>query len=107
MGLQYQHPENGLGISLAFNRIGKRIFQVGNQGYLDILEAPRSIFDCQVSKKLLKTGEIRFSVNDLFNQSNVFYQDLDGNGRFDRSGDGVIASSIFGTNLSLSFSYGF
>ncbi|MFM9052211.1 MAG: TonB-dependent receptor domain-containing protein, partial [Bacteroidota bacterium] len=107
MGLTYQHPVNGLGLSVAFNRIGKRIFQVGNQGYYDILEAPRSVVDLQVSKRLFGRGEIRFSVNDLLNQSNVFYQDLDRNGSFDRSGDAVIASSVFGTNLSLSFTYGF
>ncbi len=106
-GLQYQHPENGLGFSLAYNVIGTRIFQVGNQGYLSILEAPRNLLDLQVSKKVMKKGEVRFNISDILNQANVFYQDQNENGKFDPTVDSRIALTTFGTTYSLSLSYKF
>lgn len=106
-GIQYQHPESGLGINLAYNVIGTRIFQVGNQGYLSIMEAPRNLVDLQVSKKVMKKGEIRFNINDILNQANVFYQDQNDNGKFDPTADSRIALTTFGTTYSLSLSYKF
>lgn len=106
-GLQYQEGKSGIGVNLVYNRIGTRIFQVGNEGYLNILEAPRDLVDLQISKRIMERGEIRFGINDLLNQANVFYQDQNGNDRYDSSEDSRIASAVFGTNYSLSVSYKF
>lgn len=106
-GLQYQHPENGFGVTIAYNVIGTRIFQVGNQGYLSILEAPRNLLDLQVSKKILQKGEIRLNISDILNQANIFYQDQNDNGKFDPQSDSRIARTTFGTTYSISVAYKF
>lgn len=106
-GFQYLNTKPGLGINLIYNRIGTRIFQVGNQGYLSILEAPRNLVDLQISKRIFEKGEIRLNVNDLLNQAAVFYQDQDGNNRYDSGTDSRISSTLTGTNISASISYKF
>lgn len=106
-GFQYLNTKPGLGINLIYNRIGTRIFQVGNQGYLSILEAPRNLVDLQISKRIFEKGEIRLNVNDLLNQAAVFYQDQDGNNRYDNGTDSRISSTLTGTNISASISYKF
>ncbi|HLC83465.1 MAG TPA: TonB-dependent receptor, partial [Bacteroidia bacterium] len=39
-GIQYLDNELGLGVSLLYNKIGRRIFLVGSNGYKNIYEAP-------------------------------------------------------------------
>jgi outer membrane receptor protein involved in Fe transport len=106
-GFQYLNPKSGVGCNIVFNRIGDRIFQVGNQGYLSILEAPRSIFDVQVSKRIFDKGEVKLGVNDLLNRPAVFYQDVNGNGKYDAGNDSRISNTLTGTTISLSVSYKF
>ncbi|MFM2135244.1 MAG: hypothetical protein RL021_644, partial [Bacteroidota bacterium] len=106
-GFQYLNQKSGIGFNLIYNRIGTRIFQVGNQGYLSILEAPRNLIDLQLSKRIFEKGEIRLNVNDLLNQSAVFYQDQNGNNRYDESADSRLSSTLTGTNVSASISYKF
>jgi hypothetical protein len=54
-GLQYFSPKTALTFTSVYNRIGQRIFLVGYQGYPDIYENARDVFDFQVSKKILKS----------------------------------------------------
>jgi outer membrane receptor protein involved in Fe transport len=106
-GIQYLNSELGLGVSLLYNKIGRRIFLVGSNGYGNIYEAPRDLFDIQFSQRFLKNGEVKFSVNDLFNQMSVFYQDQNNSKKFEADKDTQITGIKFGTNYSLSVSYKF
>ncbi len=106
-GIQYQNDSIGLAISLLYNKIGRRIFLVGSNGYRNIYEAPRDLFDIQISKKIFKNGEIKFNINDVFNQMNVFYQDQNDSKKYEEDEDTRITGIKFGTNYSLSLSYKF
>jgi outer membrane receptor protein involved in Fe transport len=97
----------GLGVSLLYNKIGRRIFLVGSNGYFNVYEAPRDLFDIQISLKLFKNGELKFNINDVFNQVSVFYQDQDGSKKFEADRDTQISAIRYGTNYSLSLSYKF
>ena len=78
MGILYDHQESGINATLLFNRIGERIYLIGDVGIgatsPDVYEAPRSVVDFQVAKKVLKTkGELRLNISDILNQTQYFY----------------------------------
>lgn len=108
-GLQYANIKCGTGFSVMFNRIGKRISEVGTNGYKDIIEAPRSLIDLQFSQKFMKDdkAEVRFTVADLLNAQAMFYQDEDGSGKYEKATDKKITTIKGGTTCSLSLSYSF
>lgn len=106
-GLMYTNEDNGFGMSLLFNRIGRRIAFVGTNGYQDIYENPRSVLDFQVSKRVFKNGEVKLNVSDIFNQNAIFYQDFNRSKKYEETEDKLITGIKYGTNFSLSFSYKF
>jgi outer membrane receptor protein involved in Fe transport len=106
-GLQYFDVVHGFSFSVLFNRIGRRIFQVGSNGFLDIYEAPRSVLDFQIALRVFRNGEIKLNYSDIINQKNVFYQDQNANGKFDQSVDTQFYGNRFGSNLSLGFGLNF
>lgn len=106
-GIQYLDNDLGLGVSLLYNKIGRRIFLVGSNGYRNIYEAPRDLFDIQVTKRLFKNGEVKFNINDIFNQESVFYQDQNQSKKYEEDTDTKITGIRYGTNYSLSLSYKF
>ncbi|HCF63699.1 MAG TPA: hypothetical protein DEU93_05655 [Chitinophagaceae bacterium] len=117
LGLQYDLQKHGLSTTLLFNQIGRRIYYVGtasNSGqvisdnYPPVWEAPRAILDFQVSKKIIQgKGELRLNVSDILNQKAKFYHDLNGNKKYDKKEDALAIRRIYGTNISISFAYGF
>lgn len=106
-GLTYFEPNSGFGSTVMVNRIGRRIWAVGQDQYKHTFEAPRTVIDWQVTKRVFKKGELKLNVSDILNQYQIFYQDQDENGRFNADQDTKIISSRFGQNVSLSFSYTF
>jgi hypothetical protein len=112
-GLQYDLEPLGLTSTLLFNRIGRRILFVGNLqqstgvGVPEIWEAPRSLLDFQLAKKVLKNkGELRLNISDILNQPAVFYHDLDGNGKFTPNSKDVQAiRRSYGTGVGVTFAY--
>jgi len=107
VGATYANPKSGLGITVVLNRIGRRIYQVGNSTYLSIYETPRTLLDCQVSKRLFDKAEIKFGVSDILNQEGIYYQDQNNNGRYAADVDSGISTYKYGINYSLSMSYSF
>ncbi|POY38448.1 TonB-dependent receptor [Solitalea longa] len=107
-GLQFSALESSLNMSLMYNRIGRRINEVGVPGeYEDVYENSRDVIDFQVSKKLFKNNaELKLTASDLLNQKTTLYQDINKNKSFDNS-DNVIGSSVFGRSFSLAFAYTF
>ncbi|WP_040539696.1 TonB-dependent receptor [Pedobacter arcticus] len=108
-GIQYSSTSaNAIGFSLLYNRIGKRIWAVGNVSDKDIYENPRNILDFQISKKIAKSkGEFKINYSDILNNKGVFYQDANNNGRFDKNTDYVNISEKYGSSVSISFAYTF
>lgn len=112
IGLLYDYEKAGLNATVLFNRIGERIYLVGDltsgAGSPDIYEAPRSILDFQVAKKILaKKGELRLNISDILNQTQYFYQNADKETHFQKGKDAYRFTRRFGTTFSLSFNYAF
>ncbi len=106
-GLQYNSKSaNSTGFSLLYNRIGKRIWAVGNIQDGDIYENPRNILDFQFSKKI-SNAEFKINYSDILNNRGIFYQDANKNGSFDKGKDYVNISERYGSSISVSFSYNF
>ncbi|MEO7310514.1 MAG: TonB-dependent receptor [Chitinophagaceae bacterium] len=105
--LQYDVEKLGLNTTLLFNQIGRRILYVGNNDYPPVWEAPRPLLDLQIAKKILKRkGELKLNISDIINQKAIYYHDLNNDGKYN-SKDALAIKRIYGTNVSLSFSYSF
>lgn len=110
MGLLYDLEKAGFTATLLYNRIGERIYLVGDisagSGSPDILEAPRHLVDFQLSKKVLKKkGELRFNVSDVFNTVQYFYQNVGEKFSFQKNTDAYRFTRQTGTTFSLTFNY--
>ena len=109
-GLLYDVVEKGFNTTLLFNRIGKRIFLVGDiqagAGSPDVYENPRSLIDFQISKKFADNkAEIRFSISDILNQRQIFYQNNNSNTDYNTSSDAIRLSRKFGTTFGITLNY--
>lgn len=115
-GLQYSSAK-GWEANAFFNRIGRRIDVVGfgryessnfiNE-YSDIFEAPRSVLDIQVAKKLISNkAELKLNVGNILDTKSIFYQDVDDSGKYNANNDRLMNSVNYGRNFSLSFGYRF
>ena len=109
-GLLYDIVEKGFNTTLLFNRIGKRIFLVGDiqagAGSPDVYENPRSLIDFQISKKFADNkAEIRFSISDILNQRQIFYQNNNTNTDYNTSTDAIRLSRKFGTTFGITLNY--
>ena len=109
-GLLYDVVEKGFNTTLLFNRIGKRIFLVGDiqagAGSPDVYENPRSLIDFQISKKFADNkAEIRFSISDILNQRQIFYQNNNTNTDYNNSTDAIRLSRKFGTTFGITLNY--
>jgi hypothetical protein len=106
LGMQYDVDKLGLTTTLLFNQIGRRIYYVGGSDVPPVWEAPRSLLDLQIAKKVIKgKGEVKLNISDLLNQQANFYHDLNDNGRYDKEIDALAIRRKYGTNISISFSY--
>jgi hypothetical protein len=70
------HKKNNT-FNITYNRVGDRISAVGFQGYSDIFENSRDVFDIVYLRKI-KKGEIKLSVSDLLAQPSIYYQKTKG-----------------------------
>lgn len=111
IGLLYDVVEKGYNATLLFNQIGERIYLVGDMqagsASPDIYEAPRALVDFQMSKKLMNNkAEIKFTISDLLNQQQTFYQNLNTNNpKYEKGVDAVRFSRKFGSTFGISFNY--
>ena len=113
--LQYDIEKAGINTTLLFNQIGRRIYYVGNTtlngGSIaddtpPVYEASRPLLDFQIAKKVIaKKGEIKLNISDIFNRPANFYHDLNDNKKYDKATDARALNRVYGTNISISFSY--
>ena len=96
-------------VSLLYNRFGERIYLVGDvkgSGTPDIYEAPRSLFDFQVSKKFNdKKSELKFTISDILNQYQTFYQNSNTDTKYNKDTDAIRFRRKFGTTFGITFNY--
>ncbi len=114
-GLQYS--SDTWNFNALYNRIGRRINIVGfgkftnnvfQPDYLDIYENPRDMIDLQISRRFVnKKAELKLNISDILNQKRILYQDFNNDKKFTANNDQVISTLLYGTNVSLSFSYKF
>ncbi len=114
-GLQYDNVDNGWSGSIAVNRVGRRIAFVGVDPKFgatrqDIYEAPRTVLDLQISKNI-KNLNIKLTMGDLLHSDLLYYQDVDGNGKYAKStapnADRLMFLYNNGFTSTLSFGYTF
>lgn len=94
-GLNYKRGKNTF--SFTYNRVGDRISAVGFQGYADIFENSRDVFDFVYLRKINK-GEIKLSCNDILAQKTKLYQQINNRDLIVTNNEQVISLSL---NLNL------
>ena len=109
-GILYDVVEKGFNTTLLFNQVGKRIYLVGDiqagAGSPDVYENPRALIDFQISKKFADNkAEIKFTISDLLNQRQIFYQNNNGNTDYNSSTDAIRLSRKFGTTFGVTLNY--
>ncbi|MBK8845795.1 MAG: TonB-dependent receptor [Bacteroidetes bacterium] len=100
-GLDYRTTKSGLGITILYNKIGRRVIVTGSDNFPDIMQAPRELVDISISKTISKFGEIRFTLSDILNQPDTYYQDVDKSKTFIAENDNLMRKFIYGSGGSL------
>ena len=109
-GLLYDVVEKGFNMTALVNQVGKRIYLVGDiqagAGSPDVYENPRALVDFQISKKFSNNkAEIKFTISDLLNQRQIFYQNNTSNTDYNKSTDGLRLARKFGTTYGITLNY--
>lgn len=94
-GAYFTHPTQNWSISANYNIVGQRIYIVGNLQEPSVWENGRHVIDLQFAKTFNDRLELKLNVKDLLAQDLVFFQDLNGNKKFDneKNADPVISSN--------------
>jgi len=82
-GAVYSHPTKDWSVSASYNLVGQRIYIVGNVQEPSVWENGRNVIDLQFAKTFNERFEFKLNVKDLLAQDLVFFQDLNGNQKFD------------------------
>ncbi len=108
LGLTYQNNDNGFSSTLVANRVGQRIFIVGNINEANIWENGRTVLDFQLAKTIEKRNlEIKLNVKDLLAQKTIFFEDVNADNKYKVGQDYVRWYRTFGRVISLSITYKF
>jgi outer membrane receptor protein involved in Fe transport len=100
LGLFYDDYESGMSANILFNKFGRRVSEVGRNGYNDIEEDGQNLIDLSVSQKFLKMFEAKVTVKNLLGEEKRFYQDVSGVEK-------LVRKYTTGTGYSLTLSYKF
>jgi len=115
-GLQYVDNDKGWGASISYNVIGRRIVLVGSTNEPNFWETPRHVIDFQVAKTFKEKFEIKFNIRDMLAQNQIWYQDVNKNGKLDKGSENEnknlthasnIDNVMMNTKLSPTFSLAF
>ncbi|MDP5099075.1 MAG: TonB-dependent receptor [Crocinitomicaceae bacterium] len=126
-GAIYNHPTQDWSVSASYNLVGQRIYIVGNVQEPSVWENGRNVIDLQFAKTFNERFEFKLNVKDLLAQDLVFFQDLNGNQKFDNeklkdpivsadpntdnkyasSPDNVWQEVTFGQTVTVSLKYNF
>lgn len=119
-GLQYLNNDNGWGVSLSYNVVGRRIFIVGSVDEPTYWENPRHVLDFQLVKTFKERLELKFNMRDILAQNLIFYQDINNNGKLDKGSeasnldrnhssnfDNIMINTRYAPTISFAISYKF
>jgi hypothetical protein len=98
LGIFYDNYETGTSINLLYNKFGRRITEVGREGFGNIEEEGNDLVDFSAAQRFLGNFEAKFTIKDLLGQDKTFIQEVGGVERLYRS----VRS---GSDYSLSLSY--
>jgi TonB-dependent receptor len=90
-GLSYAHPTQDWSVTASYNIVGQRIYIVGNVQEPSVWENGRHVVDFQIAKTFKEKWELKLNIKDLLAQDLVFFQDLNGNQKFDNDKSGNTA----------------
>jgi hypothetical protein len=69
-GVSYIDTKYNYSFSVMLNRVGQRIYIVGNDMFEEVWEMPRTVLDLQLTKSFFKNKlDIRFNMKDLLAKS--------------------------------------
>ncbi len=123
--LSYSALDGKLNFNVLYNRIGQRIYLVGQGGGTaaasnslgNAYENSRNLLDFQVAYSISKRSELKFNIKDLLNSPIVFYYDQNGNKKFDKvdykegvtdpTQDYILKKYRPGSTYSLTYTYRF
>lgn len=105
-GLHYQSQNKKWTLSAAYNRVGQRIYIVGNEQEPSVWENGRNLIDFQVVRNFGEKFEIKLNVRDALANELVFFQDLNKNYKYDAE-DNQWQTTTYGQTLSLALKYNF
>ena len=106
-GITYQDDKSGISATLAANRVGQRIFIVGNIREPNIWENARTVIDLQFAKTIAeKNIELKLNIKDILTQDQLFFEDINQDNKYNK-GDYVRWSRNFGRVISFSVAYKF
>jgi hypothetical protein len=107
-GISYTDNDRNFSVTGMVNRVGPRIYIVGNEQVANRWENARTVVDFQVTKSFLKKRlELRFTVKDLLHQNSVIY--YKGNDRksneYDANIDYINFKRNFGSTYTFAITY--
>lgn len=105
--IYYQSLNKEWSVSAAFNRVGQRIYIVGNEQEPSVWENGRNMLDFQVVRTIKDKFEIRCNIKDALAQELVFFQDINKNYKYDKGIDNDWQNTTFGQSISISLKYNF
>lgn len=100
LGLFYDNYDLGTSINILYNKFGRRISEVGYNGYADIEEEGNDIIDLSASKRIFENFEIKFTAKDILNQEKRYYQKIG-------SEEKTVRTYNSGTRYSITVGYKF
>lgn len=127
-GIRYDNVRNQWGVALNINRVGQRIYIVGNVNEPDLWEQARTFLDLQITKTFWKgRAQFKLNIQNILAQNQVFYQnnqierstakgangffntifigDKNNNNGFDKNIDQQVWKTNFGRTFSASISF--
>ena len=115
--LGYAAMEGKLNFNVLYNRIGERIFLIGQGRFGNVMENARNLLDFQTNYVISKHSEVKLTVKDILNNKVTMYFDQDANGKFDQqkitagtidpSKDWIYSQYRPGTTLMLTYLWKF
>lgn len=110
-GLSYVDNKAHFSVSAMVNRVGQKIYLVGNNLLPNRWENARTVIDLQATKTFLKDRlELRFNLKDLLHPDWVVYYNKGGDGhsnRYDKDSDYINFKRNYGSTYSFALTYKF
>ncbi len=110
-GISYVDNKNNFSFSAMGNRIGPRIYIVGNNLFQEIWEYSRTVIDLQATKSFMKNRlELRFNIKDLLakGQPLKYFQNYDSKAfNYEKGNYTPFWTTRMGTTYSFQLSYRF